>query len=87
MFLLYAWLLGTFRNLPRHWTGKIIHVGSYTGIIVLHAAEHFIGRVDRFPDLWVVGNVLLCFPAYVLAWFWTLWKLWTEAQLGKTKME
>lgn len=87
LFLAYAWLMGTFRTLPQHWAGKIIHVGSYAALIALHACEYFLGAVERYPDLWVVGNVLLCFPAFVLAWFWTLRKLWIESKLGKSKFE
>lgn len=87
LFLTYAWLMGTFKNLPNHWTGKAIHLGSYAAVCAIHGAEYFIGTVARYPDLWVVANVLICFPAYVIAWSWTLWKLWQEAKVEKPKLE
>lgn len=80
--LLYAWLLGTFSRLPSHPFAKLVHLGTYTGIVFLHAAEFFVGPVSRYPDVWVVGNVLVCFGAFGVAWGWTLLKLWIETLAG-----
>ena len=86
--ILYAWLMGTFQRLPRHWFGKLVHLSTYTGALFIHAADLWVGTVNRYPDLWVVGNVLLCFGAYIIAWGWTMHKLWccTE-QTMKPKTE
>lgn len=83
----YAWLLGTFHRLPKHWFAKLTHVGSYCAILAIHAAEQYVGTVERYPDLWVVGNVLVCFGSYVIAWAWTVQRLWMEARRGKPKTE
>ncbi|KAF8251450.1 ALG6, ALG8 glycosyltransferase [Wilcoxina mikolae CBS 423.85] len=87
MSVFYAWLLGTFHRLPEHWFAKLTHVGSYCAILVIHTAEQYVGTVERYPDLWVVGNVLLCFGSYVIAWAWTLQRLWMETRRGKQKTE
>lgn len=83
--LLYAWLLGTFSRLPSHPIAKLVHLGTYAAILLLHAAELFVGPVSRYPDIWVVANVLVCFGAFVVAWGWTLQKLWIETSAGAVK--
>lgn len=90
MTLFYAWLMGSFSRLPTHWFGKTVHLGSYAAIAALHAAEQLVGTIARLPDLWVVGNVLVCFGAFGVAWGWTMWKLWAQsygAAAGKPKTE
>jgi alpha-1,3-glucosyltransferase len=87
MALFYAWLMGTFRNLPTSLFAKIIHLASYTAIIAIHSAESIVGKIGKYPDLWVVGNVLVCFGCYVIAWAWLLKRLWTESLSGKSKIE
>lgn len=82
--LLYAWLMGTFEHLPRHWFGKVVHVGSYAAVLGLHVAEGVMGKVERWPDLWVVGGVEVCFGGFVVAWVWVLGRLWRESRrVGK----
>ena len=86
MTLFSAWLMGTFHRLPEHWFAKLTHLGSYAAVIALHAAEIVVGKVERLPDLWVVGNVLICFGCYTVAWAWLLQRLWAETH-GKSKIE
>ncbi|KAI5819175.1 glycosyl transferase [Pyronema omphalodes] len=85
--VLYAWLMGTFQRLPKGWFGKLVHVASYVAVVGIHVAELVIGKVERLPDLWTVGNVLVCFGCYVLAWGWGLRRLWIEANGAKDKTE
>lgn len=85
--LLYAWLMGSFEHLPRGWLGRVIHVGSYVAVAALHAGEYGVGRVERWPDLWVVLGVEVCFGAFVVAWGWVLGELWRESRRGKWKRE
>ncbi|KAL0640357.1 Glucosyltransferase-like protein [Maublancomyces gigas] len=80
MSLLYAWLMGTFENLPRGWVGRLIHVGSYMAVLGLHVGEYMVGRVERWPDLWVVAGVEVCFGGFVVAWLWVLGALWRESR-------
>lgn len=80
MSLLYAWLMGTFENLPRGWVGRLIHVGSYMAVLGLHVGEYMVGRVERWPDLWVVAGVEVCFGGFVVAWLWVLGTLWRESR-------
>lgn len=88
MSLLYAWLMGTFCRLPQHWLAKLIHLGSYAGLVAIHAAEQIVGnRLSRYPDLWVVGNVVLCFGSYMVAWAWTLRRLWIETRNGEEEVK
>lgn len=87
MTLFYAWLLGSFQRLPEHPLARLVHVGSYAAIGALHVAEMVVGRVERLPDLWVVLNVLVCFGAFVVAWGWTVGRLWRECGAGKRKVE
>ncbi|KAI5850371.1 glycosyl transferase [Morchella snyderi] len=87
--LLYAWLMGGFRNLPRGWVGKVVHLGSYAAVVGLHAGEWWVGGagVGRWPDLWVVAGVEVCFGAFVVAWGWVLQRLWWESGRCKVKSE
>jgi len=81
-----AWLMGTFHRLPEHWFARLTQLGSYAAIIALHVAEIMVGKIERLPDLWVVGNVLVCFGCFTIAWAWLLKRLWTETQ-EKSKIE
>ncbi|PUU84329.1 glycosyl transferase [Tuber borchii] len=85
--LLYAWLMGTFKHLPKHWFGKLVHVGSYISILATHFAEAFLfkGLLQKFPDLWVVVNVEISFGCFTVAWIWVLWRLWKESRKGRKK--
>jgi alpha-1,3-glucosyltransferase len=85
--LLYAWLMGTFEHLPKHWFGKLVHVGSYVSILVTHFAEAFLlkGLLQEYPDLWVVANVEISFGCFTVAWIWVLWRLWKESRKGRKK--
>jgi alpha-1,3-glucosyltransferase len=94
--LLYAWLMGTFQHLPKHWFGKLVHIGSYVAIFGLHFAEAAFlnlgfdllgvgGSLERWPDLWVVANVEISFAAFAVAWLWVLWRLWKESRKGRKK--
>ncbi|KAL7266831.1 Glucosyltransferase-like protein [Rhizina undulata] len=85
--LLYAWLMGTHIHLPKHWFGKLVHVGSYLAVVAVHVAEVVVGKVDRWPDLWVVANVLVSFGSFTIAWLWVLQKLWRESRRIKPKRE
>ncbi|KAI5796653.1 glycosyl transferase [Geopyxis carbonaria] len=85
LFILFGWLMGTFQNTSDHWAGKMIHIGSYVAVLAIHIAEKAIGQPERYPDIWVVGNVLISFACYVIAWGWTLLKLWQEARTDKDK--
>lgn len=79
--------MGTFQRLPKGWFGKLVHVASYVAVVGIHVAELVVGKVERLPDLWTVGNVLVCFGCYVLAWGWGLRRLWIEANGAKDKTE
>ncbi|EWC46001.1 hypothetical protein DRE_04794 [Drechslerella stenobrocha 248] len=79
---LWSWLL-SLHELPSSMFAKILHVGFYAGAIALHVAEITVtdGIVQRFPDIWVVGNVLLCFVAFGSIYGWVLYRMADEAGL------
>lgn len=83
---LWAYLTG-FWNLPTDVLGKLVQVGAYAGMVALHVAELYIGPVARFPDLWVVGNVLLSFAVFAWAYVWTVWRLVKEVQKEQKKKD
>lgn len=79
----WNWLIGNFNKLRLHqnifW--KIVIVGSYLGIGLLHLLEYIVPQqlyVSRYPDLWIIGNITLATPCFVLFWLWTLYKLYTS---------
>ncbi|RDW24641.1 glycosyl transferase [Yarrowia lipolytica] len=82
---LWNWLLGNFEpsrlwtaTLPKSIFWRLVVIGFYVGMVALQVAEYLYPKVDRFPDLWVVGNVLLCAPCFALFWLYTLWNLWDK---------
>lgn len=79
---LWSWLL-SLHELPSSLYAKVLHLGVYAGAIGLHVAELTItgGIVERFPDIWVVGNVVLCFGAFVCMYVWVLYRMAEEAGL------
>ncbi|RPA86560.1 ALG6, ALG8 glycosyltransferase [Ascobolus immersus RN42] len=81
---LWAYLTG-FWNLPTDALGKLVQIGGYLGMVGLHVAELAVGPVARFPDLWVVGNVLLSFGVFAWAYLWTVWGLVKEVQKEQKK--
>ncbi|KAF8467709.1 glycosyl transferase [Kalaharituber pfeilii] len=87
----WAWLMGGKYRFPTNPISKLIHVGTYAGIGILHVAELLVPkeRLSRYPDIWVVGNVVLCFGAFALMYLWTMTRLWKERTrlTGKRKRE
>lgn len=86
---LWNWLLGHFEpsrlfsaTLPRNWFWRLVVLGFYAGMLALHVAEHLYPQVDRYPDLWVVGNVLLCAPCFGLFWLYTLYNLFIQRNVS-----
>ncbi|TGJ66959.1 Glucosyltransferase-like protein [Orbilia oligospora] len=79
---LWSWLL-SLHELPTSIYAKILHLGVYAGAIGLHIAELTVteGIVERFPDIWVVGNVVLCFGAFGSMYIWVLYRMAEEAGL------
>ncbi|KAJ6257673.1 LOW QUALITY PROTEIN: hypothetical protein Dda_7461 [Drechslerella dactyloides] len=79
---LWSWLL-SLHELPSSILAKALHAGFYVGALGLHVAEITItgGIVDRLPDIWVVGNVLLCFVAFAWLYVWVLYRMADEAGL------
>ncbi|EPS38570.1 hypothetical protein H072_7692 [Dactylellina haptotyla CBS 200.50] len=79
---LWSWLL-SLHELPASIFAKALHLGVYAGAITLHIAELTVkgGVVERFPDIWVVGNVILCFGAFSCMYLWVLYRMAEEAGL------
>ncbi|KAF3938397.1 hypothetical protein ABW19_dt0200286 [Dactylella cylindrospora] len=79
---LWSWLL-SLHELPTSLYAKILHVGFYVAAIGLHVAELTIkGQiVERLPDIWVVGNSVLCFGAFSILYLWVLYRMADEAGL------
>ncbi|KAF8333559.1 glucosyltransferase [Cantharellus anzutake] len=44
--------------------------GSYGGLICLHILEVFLAPPVRYPDLYVVLNVVLCTAIFGMCWLW-----------------
>lgn len=79
---LWSWLL-SLHELPSSIYAKALHLSVYAAAITLHVAELTIkgGIVERLPDIWVVGNVLVCFGAFVSMYLWVLYRMAEEAGL------
>ncbi|KAF3909114.1 hypothetical protein ABW21_db0205921 [Orbilia brochopaga] len=79
---LWSWLLAL-HELPSSIYAKALHVSFYVGAVALHVAEITVtgGIVERLPDVWVVGNVVLCFVAFAWLYVWVLYRMADEAGL------
>lgn len=86
---IWTWLMGGKYRFPTNQISKLAQVGSYVAILGLHLAELIMEKPKRWPDLWVVGNVIVCCGAFVWMYLWTLRRLWTEKDAvgGKRKKE
>lgn len=41
---------------------------SYSVLTVLHIAQFMVEPPSRYPDIFVVLNVMICMPVFVLCW-------------------
>ncbi|KAA8917715.1 hypothetical protein TRICI_000154 [Trichomonascus ciferrii] len=79
----WNWLIGNITplRLPSNIFWKLVIIGSYLGIVVLHLAEYLVPShlyIEKYPDLWSLGNITLAAPCFGLFWVWTLYKLYTS---------
>lgn len=61
----------------RRWTGSVAQIvvaASYAGMGIVHLADAFLIPPARFPDLFVVGNVLLSCAVFVGVWGYLNWR-------------
>ncbi len=66
----WIWL-GSFWRLPANRFFRTIHVFTYSAILGMHVLEPLVA-IEGKPDLWVVGNVLLCCGCYGVFYLWSL---------------
>ncbi|KAG4303643.1 hypothetical protein PCANB_000099 [Pneumocystis canis] len=78
--LLIYWLwLGGFIFHPLNKFEKLIHMGSYGLIIIIHALEVFINPPLYYPHLWILMNMMLSFVCFGIFWIWSFCKLWVKS--------
>ena len=53
---------------------KLIHIGTYAGMIGWHVVEAFVPPPENKPDLWVVANVCLGAAGFGICYLWCLWR-------------
>ncbi|SJM85830.1 probable Dolichyl pyrophosphate Man9GlcNAc2 alpha-1,3-glucosyltransferase [Zygosaccharomyces bailii] len=68
--------------LPSSVLWKLVIVGSYIAMGVIHILDWFVFPPPDYPDLWVILNCSLGFGCFALFWLWNYYKLFTLA--GKT---
>lgn len=83
---LYAYLMGAWQ-LPKDPFAAAVQVAGYLGAVTVHVAELAVGQVQRWPDLWTVGNCVVSFCAFGVVWGWILGEMGREVRGGKGKVE
>ncbi|KAK9462940.1 glycosyl transferase [Lipomyces oligophaga] len=73
---LWNWLMHSYSRLPSSYLAKFIIVSSYLSITVLHILEFVIEPPSRYPDLWIVANVELCFSCFFIFAIWNNWMVY-----------
>ncbi|QLQ82206.1 hypothetical protein HG537_0G04610 [Torulaspora globosa] len=63
--------------LPRNVLWKIVIVGSYVAMGVVHVLDLFFMPPAKYPDLWVLFNCTIGFGCFLLFWFWSYYMLFT----------
>ena len=58
---------------------KLVHLGTYTAMLLWHGAELFVLPPASKPDFWVVANVCLGAAGFGLCYLWCLWNLFVES--------
>ena len=53
---------------------KIVHFGTYVGMIGWHVVQAFVLPPEDKPDLWVVANVCLGCAGFSICYLWCLWR-------------
>lgn len=62
---------------------KILHLGTYTAMVVWHIIEATMQPPTSKPDLFVVGNVCLGAAGFGVCYLWCLWSLVVESGILK----
>lgn len=61
--------------LPNHIIWRLIIVGSYVGMGIIHFLDWYVQPPQRYPDIWVLANCVLSFTCFVVFWLWNNYKL------------
>lgn len=84
MILFYFWIMGGWR-MSNNTLARLIQAAGYAGAIAVHVGEFAYGNTERYPDLWVVGNCIVSFCAFVTCWGWVMVRMVQEARNGGQK--
>ncbi|GMM49786.1 dolichyl-P-Glc:Man(9)GlcNAc(2)-PP-dolichol alpha-1,3-glucosyltransferase [Starmerella bacillaris] len=75
IYLIYNYLF--FTGIPDHWFNKLVVFTSYLGFGVVFLLENsnLVSEAvrSRYPDLFVVGNMLMSFVSLMYFWVWQNW--------------
>lgn len=76
--LVINWLIGYKLVLfsKRNWLWSLIIKGSYLAIIGYHLIDWLYDPPAKFPDLWVVLNVVISFGSFMVFWVWLNWRVY-----------
>ncbi|EPX73124.1 glucosyltransferase Alg6 [Schizosaccharomyces octosporus yFS286] len=54
---------------------RYLQISFYLAMVILFALDIFVAPPSRYPDLWVVLNVILSFAGFLIIYLWTLSRL------------
>lgn len=54
---------------------KLLHLGTYAGMVAWHVVEAFVEPPEKKPDLWVVANVCVGAAGFGMCYLWCLWRV------------
>lgn len=61
--------------LPKSLIWRLIIVGSYIAMGIIHFLDYYVSPPSKYPDLWVLANCSLGFSCFVTFWIWNNYKL------------
>jgi len=84
---LWSYLLSLYQ-LPSSHLAKAIHVSTYISAIALHFGQFFVTNnwTQKYPDIWVVANVILSFTSFSVTYLWVLWRTIEESGLTRQRI-
>lgn len=87
IYLLF-WVYLAWEGFPSNLFSRIIHLvqvyrivliqGSILALLGGHVVEGVMTVPEKFPDIFVLWNLTVCWASFCVYWAWVMWGLWKD---------